>query len=48
MTILWAWVLLSIGAIIGYFTCALMVIAKEADAHIEILNADRDQDEQWS
>ena len=29
-----AWALLSVGAIIGYFTCALMVIAKEADKHI--------------
>lgn len=29
-----AWILMSIGAGVGYFACALMTIAKEADKHI--------------
>lgn len=40
----WQWVLFvwgvsSVGGLVGFFTCAMLTVAKQADAHIEIIAA---------
>lgn len=38
---LFVWGVSSVGALIGFFLCAMLTVAKQADAHIELLERER-------